>query len=568
MAPGLLGEAQKFLVMIHVSPPASRDQRLAELLAKSGAGNQPDVGGDAPPSKMWLALLEEYRAERDELRRRMEIVPKVRRDAAVQILEFQKAHQSIRQARDSLLAQVNALSKTREDAAGQVHELTQELDDAREKLGMAQEELETAKQTSEDLRAQIRRHEEAALAAASALEEADKSAVEDSSGSRNAQHKELEAQLAAANERIVALEKQVESLGRQHKESNVQLLRKLIATEREHTAALTRAAEAEGRLNGVIKERDAANLEVERLEIVVADTMGRAAQGSMDDAATLIAAQQADIAELTSQLDAARDELRLAWAVKDSIAQGEGTAEPARGREPVSSSLDIAGAEAAAASFRQGIAAAVESLDPGRHLTELGTQFQSFAQQALCSGWLSIRRIAELCGEIAHWLAKKPAKLELMAGPLASALDLVVNIARADDPRLHEDTEGLEVYALDDDVDNCECIAAALDKIALRTHYAARAETALQQLGSRRSKLIILDVNLGGETSGFDIHATIRSMPHHGRTPVLFVTGLASAAQRIAETASQHDAFLAKPYNLNELSLKVLCMVLEARFQG
>ena len=134
--------------------------------------------------------------------------------------------------------------------------------------------------------------------------------------------------------------------------------------------------------------------------------------------------------------------------------------------------------------------------------------------------------------------------------------------ARRDGP---EDTDGCEVYALDDDVDNCECIAVALDKIGLHTSYATKPDSALREVASRDSRLILLDVKLGGEQTGFDVHASIRKMPRHERTPVLFVTGLSSAARQITKMATEHDSYLAKPYYLNELSLKALTMILQAR---
>ncbi len=138
-------------------------------------------------------------------------------------------------------------------------------------------------------------------------------------------------------------------------------------------------------------------------------------------------------------------------------------------------------------------------------------------------------------------------------------------IAVTADPRIHEDTEGFEVYALDDDVDNCECVAVALEKIGLRTCYATRPDSALRELDGRDSRLILLDVKLGCEQTGFDVHAAIRRMPRHERTPVLFVTGLSSAARQITKMATVRDSYLAKPYYLNELSLKALNMILQAR---
>jgi DNA-binding response OmpR family regulator len=152
-----------------------------------------------------------------------------------------------------------------------------------------------------------------------------------------------------------------------------------------------------------------------------------------------------------------------------------------------------------------------------------------------------------------------------MAPSLAAAFDLVCRLSNSTIPLIHEDTEGFEIYAVDDDVDNCECIAMSLDKIALRTLYASKPEIALTHLASKHSKLIILDVDLGGGVNGFEIHAAIRRMAHHRNTPILFVSALMSAKDRIAEMGSRNDAYLAKPYNLNEITLKVLSMILDAR---
>jgi PleD family two-component response regulator len=68
---------------------------------------------------------------------------------------------------------------------------------------------------------------------------------------------------------------------------------------------------------------------------------------------------------------------------------------------------------------------------------------------------------------------------------------------------VHADTEGASVYVVDDDLDNCECIAMALDKLGLQTHYASKPELGVEHLRTNSSDLVVLDVDLG-TMNGFD----------------------------------------------------------------
>ncbi len=496
----------------------------------------------------------------------MQLIPQVRQDAAVQLADLQKALLSIRQARDSLLGQVHSLSESKDRTDGRIEELTQELEEARETRNIASSELEESQRSCEELRRQVRDLEERLNNAPVANENA---AVE-STGSPAAISSEREAELlalvAAAEAKVVALEGHVERSSQQIKESNARLIQKLIAAEKTRTAATELADSAQAQLTTFMEERTALQeqfkemesratqlqVEVERLSVA----------GSSGDQ---IKKQQEQIAELSAELNAAREELRLAWAIKQATDLADaGTPAPAftEGNPPP---LDGAETDAAAAAMRACLKSATESLEPEKHLQSLSDQLQQLAQRALCAGWLSTRRVLDLCADITKWLQKFPAKVESMAPALEQSFNLISLIANSAAPMIHEDTDGFEIYAVDDDVDNCECIAMSLDKVALRTLYASKPEIALNHLASKQSKLIILDVDLGGGISGFEIHGAIRRMAHHRNTPILFVSGLTSARERINQMGSKHDAYLAKPYNLNEITLKVLSMILEAR---
>jgi CheY-like chemotaxis protein len=524
---------------------------------------------DGPlPSPKWIALLEEYRAERDELRRRMQLIPQVRQDASVQLAEFQKALLSIRQARDSLLGQVHTLSQSRDRTEGRIDELLQELEEAREDLNISRSELEATKRACDDLRGQVQAFEGRAPHShgTEVTENPGDTTRGPASPADSDRESVLAAQLAAAQSQITALETHLERSSEQIKESNARLIQKLITSEKSRAAATEAAESAQTELAAVTAERAALQEELKQMESRVAILeveVGRlSVGGTLEDQ---IKRQQQQIAELSAALDAARDELRLAWAIKQATEQAEAGADHVVFADPTPPPLNGAEADLAVAAMRSCLQAATESLEPEKHLQSLDEHLQKLAQRALCAGWLSTRRVLELCSDITRWLQKFPVKVESMAHPLEEALNLVRRIANAPDPTVHEDTDGFEVYAVDDDVDNCECIAMSLDKIALRTLYASKPEIALTHLAAKHSKLIILDVDLGGGVSGFEIHAAIRRMSHHRKTPILFVSALTSAKDRVEEMGFRYDAYLAKPYNLNEITLKTLSMILEAR---
>jgi DNA-binding response OmpR family regulator len=118
---------------------------------------------------------------------------------------------------------------------------------------------------------------------------------------------------------------------------------------------------------------------------------------------------------------------------------------------------------------------------------------------------------------------------------------------------------------VDDDVDNCECIAMALEKASMQTRYAIKPDVALNELAKASCDLIILDVDLGGDIDGFELHSRIRRLAHHQETPVLFISGHTGTPERIAELTGEQGAFVQKPYNLNELTLHALTVILGAR---
>jgi PleD family two-component response regulator len=191
-------------------------------------------------------------------------------------------------------------------------------------------------------------------------------------------------------------------------------------------------------------------------------------------------------------------------------------------------------------------------------------QLRSFGRRALCAGSVASHRVAGCCVDVVKSLAGNQEKLGRARVSLDEAFTVLELMADSNAASVHADVRDASIYVVDDDADNCDCIAMSLDKLGLRTHYASKASLATDYLEATRADLIVLDVDLG-EANGFDLHEQIRRLPHHKATPVLFLSALSSAEAEVVMLNRGKDAFLAKPYTLSILGLRVISMMLRAR---
>jgi PleD family two-component response regulator len=127
-----------------------------------------------------------------------------------------------------------------------------------------------------------------------------------------------------------------------------------------------------------------------------------------------------------------------------------------------------------------------------------------------------------------------------------------------------KDPAKAQIYAVDDDIDNCQAISMAMETAMVRTTYAQEPAVALGELASGRFDLIFLDVNLPG-MDGFQLCAHIRELAMHTTTPIVFLTGMTTMENRVQSSLSGGNDFVAKPFNLYELTLKALTLILKAQ---
>ena len=64
---------------------------------------------------------------------------------------------------------------------------------------------------------------------------------------------------------------------------------------------------------------------------------------------------------------------------------------------------------------------------------------------------------------------------------------------------------------------------------------------------------------------GFELCQRLRGLSHHAKTPVVFLTGLATAEKRAQSLVSGGNDFIAKPFNLHEMTVKALTLIIRAQ---
>ncbi len=118
--------------------------------------------------------------------------------------------------------------------------------------------------------------------------------------------------------------------------------------------------------------------------------------------------------------------------------------------------------------------------------------------------------------------------------------------------------------AVDDDQDLLPIIVASLESANLITTGCADARTALDTLQENQFDVILLDIGLP-DMNGLDMCAHIHALPKHSDTPIVFLTGDDSAHNRERGTLKGASDFLAKPFNMFELTLKAHTWALKNR---
>jgi len=197
-------------------------------------------------------------------------------------------------------------------------------------------------------------------------------------------------------------------------------------------------------------------------------------------------------------------------------------------------------------------------------LNELHCQLQHFSERARVSGFLGLHRISHAFHNLAQDLYKYPEQVNPSTlRTVSQTIDLLGTLLKQKNYAALKDPARSLVFAVDDDADNCDSIRMAMECVAMRTRCAQEPAVALAEISSDDYNLIFLDVALP-HMDGFELCQHIRALPNHAHTPIVFLTGLTSIENRVQSSLSGGNDFVGKPFNLHELGLKAISLVLKA----
>ena len=475
--------------------------------------------------------------ERNHLFRQLAAVPKVSRDLAERLVEMEQATLSIRQARDLLLTRNHELIAELARADDKIAELGFDNDEAVTARDAALKERDSRIAECEgmcravlDLNRQL-----SVLTAAEAKYVSEAAVARQTNG-------ELTEELTAARTHVA--EPGPDAAGPAQKREVAILAGQFAAAQQARAVALQALEKSKAEMNHLVAEREALRAEVATLRA----THEQQISALREQLASSNTRPSADASPAQAKADQAPKTPRVATSADPSVTEPLSRAEAAPAIETMFETLDLLSTHPDNLNL-------VEALD--NHL-------RTFSERAHAAGLAAVHRYSLGCREVTRWLRKAPAKVSSTLHTLTEAVSLLDTMTSLANPATIPDPAGALVYSVDDDADNCECIAAALDKLTLFTKYASKPEVALAELTAIPCDLIILDVNMPG-MDGFEICSRVRQMEHHMKTPILFVSGLSSAKEQVKSNKSENVEFIAKPYNLTELGLKALGMVLRGQ---
>jgi DNA-binding response OmpR family regulator len=121
-----------------------------------------------------------------------------------------------------------------------------------------------------------------------------------------------------------------------------------------------------------------------------------------------------------------------------------------------------------------------------------------------------------------------------------------------------------EILVVDDDRDVAQSIELSLRRRGFRVTLAHSGVEALKTLRRYRPDLVILDILMPG-MSGLEVCRHLRADPNTVELPIIFLTARSQEQDRIDGLRAGADDYLSKPFNLEELLLRVKAVLRRAQ---
>lgn len=550
----------------HIHTISERDDEISELTHDLEAARK--SGGAVGE---WKIKCEEITAERDRLATDLE----VQRSRVLDLLDKEAQSAAVSAEKDAALKKAqdecSALSQERDELRQKGELLGRDLEALRTELTRLREEA-TAVAKDAANPAEVERLT-AALAELTTERDALKVQAADASAALAAKEAAAAEQLAAAQKSrdeaftsLTAAQKQIEHIIRDRDQVRQQSVDHTLSLEAELNSAREQIAKFDVTLAEIEARMEATQREADRVQEKARNFEGQRLQ-SIDLAAQLDASKR-EVRRLTADLAEARLEAKAAGGrpLRPRPAAAASAAQPldlptANHPQP-DEPLDEREGRAMLVEMKRCYAAFAKTPTDFSLLNELSCQVAHYAERARVSGFMAMYRLANGFDQLVQSLYKFPEHVNPSSmRTIGQTLELLGTMLKQKDLAGIKDPAQAQVFAVDDDWECCEAIRMAMEIVGMRTHSAQEPSVALAELATKRCDLILLDVALP-DMDGFELCEHIRSLSAQARTPIVFLTGLATMENRVQSSLSGGNDFVAKPFNLHELGVKAISLVL------
>jgi len=216
----------------------------------------------------------------------------------------------------------------------------------------------------------------------------------------------------------------------------------------------------------------------------------------------------------------------------------------------------------------QGLIKAENEMTRLRHVYDLYRRVHALNGNAGLAGLVQIAHMASAFEALLKEIYEKPKNINASTTrTIASAVDFLAFLFERGTLPERQEVPVSKILVVDDEAISRRAIVYALEKARLKSINVEDPEQALQLLLENDFDLVFLDVDMPGMT-GFELCAKLRAMPHHKKTPVIFVTSLNDFDNRTNSTMAGGNDFIAKPFLFIELTVKALIYVMRSRLQA
>ena len=118
-------------------------------------------------------------------------------------------------------------------------------------------------------------------------------------------------------------------------------------------------------------------------------------------------------------------------------------------------------------------------------------------------------------------------------------------------------SDPITIVVVEDDPAIADLLDMYLRQAGYRVIQAPTGERGLAAVKDHQPKLVILDVGLPGELTGFDVCRTLRNQPHTSDLPIMMLTARDDEIDRVLGLELGADDYVTKPFSTREVVARV-----------